>query len=164
MLAAREQRAAVQKELLATDTQASLLTVTMNIPGPVKNSAALTQLFLEVIETIEETVEDVVPIANLYSNEPTGPEYYLLLSLSCKELKKRMVAIETSHPWGRFFDLDVLYLEQQEVKPYSRKELGYAPRKCFICEQDAKICGRSRNHSITELQNKIIAILSERSE
>ena len=34
-------------------------------------------------------------------------------------------------------------------------------RKCLICEEQAQECGRSRKHSIEELQNKVEEILSK---
>ena len=34
-------------------------------------------------------------------------------------------------------------------------------RKCLICEEQAQECGRSRKHSIEELQNKVEEILKK---
>ena len=34
-------------------------------------------------------------------------------------------------------------------------------RKCLICEAQAQECGRSRKHSVEELQNKIEEILNK---
>ncbi|MHB9343016.1 citrate lyase holo-[acyl-carrier protein] synthase, partial [Fusobacterium polymorphum] len=34
-------------------------------------------------------------------------------------------------------------------------------RKCLICEEQSQECGRSRKHSVKELQDKIEEILSK---
>lgn len=163
MLDAREQRAMTQKELLETAPNASLLSATMNIPGEIKNSPMLTEVFLEVIEEVEQRLLDQVPIVNFYRNEKTGPEYYLAVSLSPEELKHRMVAIEQTHPYGRLVDLDVIWNEK-ELNSIHRGDLGLDSRRCFICQKDAKICGRNRTHSIEEVQEKIKEIILARKE
>ncbi len=108
MLQARENRSSLQRELLAADEKAALLVATINIPGPVKNSAPLTAVFEELITEIEEAVKELIPLANLYRSLETGPEYYLVLPTDPYELKRLMVQIETHHPYGRLVDLDVL--------------------------------------------------------
>ncbi|HLR88779.1 MAG TPA: citrate lyase holo-[acyl-carrier protein] synthase [Atopostipes sp.] len=67
-----------------------------------------------------------------------------------------MVNIEENHPLGRLFDLDVLMLDQNnEVQGKSRTKLGLPVRRCFLCERPAKDCGRSRRHTVLELQEEI---------
>ena len=163
MLDARENRAATQLELLLADPKASLIVATMNIPGPIKSSDMLKNVFETLIIEIEEVAKDTVPIANLYRNPPTGPEYFLVLPIDKYILKKRMVQIESSHPYGRLLDLDVLYLDEDsnQVVPVSRTELGLATRTCFVCGQPAKECGRSRKHSMDELYREIQKIIEE---
>lgn len=163
MLDAREQRVATQKELLETAPEASLLSATMNIPGEVKNSLTLTAVFLEVIEEVEQQLLDQVPIVNFYRNEKTGPEYYLAVSLSPQELKKIMVKIEETHPYGRLVDLDVLW-GNEELKSLHRGDLGLPPRRCFVCQEEAKVCGRNRRHSIEAMQEKITEMILTRKE
>ena len=54
MLAAREQRVTLQQALLAKCPQASLLSATLNIPGPVKNTPALEKTFIALVETVRK--------------------------------------------------------------------------------------------------------------
>ncbi|MDB1692882.1 citrate lyase holo-[acyl-carrier protein] synthase [Enterococcus casseliflavus] len=162
MLQARENRSSLQRELLAADEKAALLVATMNIPGPVKNSAPLTAIFEELITEIEEAVKELIPLANLYRSLETGPEYYLVLPTDPYELKRMMVQIETHHPYGRLVDLDVLAKTQDQLLPISRTEIGLPARSCYICEQDAKVCGRSRTHSVADMQQQIRKIIQER--
>ena len=164
MLESREERAAMQQELLHAHSQSSLLCATMNIPGPVKTSVKLEDIFKTITEAIEQELTGISPNANLYWEKNTGLEYYLLLPLDPKELKSRMVQIEEGHPYGRLLDLDVLWQDGEKIKSISRQELGFAPRRCFICEKDAKECGRSRTHSIVEMQQAIAEIVEREEE
>lgn len=161
MMAARELRVKMQKELLSADTEETLLSATMNIPGSVKYSEELSQVFQKVMDTIEAAVDDVTPLVNLFREEQTGVEYYLLVPLSREELKRRMVKIEETHVYGRLVDLDVLSMNAEGMQAISREELNLQPRKCFICANDAKICGRSRRHTIEEIETKIIEIIEK---
>lgn len=164
MMAAREYRAFRQMELLKTDPSNSLLSATMNIPGPVKVSAELRAIFSTITDEVEEATRDVIPLANLYLSEKTGLEYYLLVPLPALELKRRMIAIEEQQPFGRLIDLDVLRLKDGHLEILGRKDLDLPRRKCFICERDAKECGRTRRHSVEEMQAKIIEIVKKGKE
>ena len=54
MLAVREKRVAIQRELLSSQKEDSLLMALMNIPGPIKNNPKLEAVFTAVLERIEE--------------------------------------------------------------------------------------------------------------
>lgn len=160
-LDARENRVSMQKELLAADPRYTLLSATMNIPGSVKTSEALEVIFKCVTDEVEANVSEVTPLVNVYRNEKTGYEYFLLLPLQKEVLKQQMVEIEESHRYGRLVDLDVLWIEEGELKSMSREVLGYPRRTCFVCEKQAKVCGRSRAHSIEEMQKKISTLVEK---
>ncbi|MBO1305152.1 citrate lyase holo-[acyl-carrier protein] synthase [Enterococcus sp. 669A] len=164
MLESREERAAMQKELLHADTQSTLLCATMNIPGSVKTSMKLEEIFKTITEAIEQELTGISPNANLYWEKNTGLEYYLLLPMKPEELKAKMVQIEETHPYGRLVDLDVLWQEAEEIKSISREALGVAPRRCFICDKNAKECGRARTHSISEMHQAIAQIVEKEEE
>ena len=72
-----------------------------------------------------------------------------------------MVALEERHPYWRLADLDVLWLEAGEVQSISREALGYPRRRCFLCDKEAKLCGRSRTHSVEAIQQKINELVSK---
>lgn len=161
MLLARENRVKWQNKLLHKTTNKSLLCATMSIPGPVKTSKILMEVFQEILEKVENSIEAKNIVANLFLKEKTGPEYYLLLEMPGTTLKKIMVEIENTHPLGRLVDLDVLTLKENEVVGLSRKDLGLPLRKCLICNKEAKICGRQRAHSVKEMQEKITEIIAQ---
>ncbi|MCO9197661.1 citrate lyase holo-[acyl-carrier protein] synthase, partial [Salmonella enterica subsp. enterica serovar Mbandaka] len=45
--------------------------------------------------------------------------------------------------------------------PLTREKLGYPKRKCLLCTEEAKVCGRSRTHTVKEMQYAIQAIVDK---
>lgn len=165
MLDAREERLHVQQtffQALNPKADGSLLLMTMVIPGPIKANQPLNQAFDEMLAYIKKELKEKDRIKELKREKKTGLEYYVLSPLSPREMKKIMVDIEEKHPLGRLFDLDVLFLnEDGEVEGTSRTQLGLPVRRCFVCDRPAKECGRSRRHSVEELQQEISNQISE---
>jgi len=159
MMAAREGRSFRQQSLLEQYTGASLLSMTMNIPGPIKTSTVLNKAFEDMIAKIEQELASHLIFARKLEAH-TGWEYYLVSDLTPRVLKQVLIAIEESNPIGRLFDLDVIQMTHQQVSPISRTELGLPPRNCYICSAIAKECSRSRQHSIEEMQEAIASMLS----
>jgi len=159
MLDARETRAQIERDLLEeleSQDQGSLLVMTMAVPGPIKANEHLNQAFAEILIEIKKVLSLTNVLEEVKREEETGFEYYALTSLSPSSLKPLLVDIEETHPLGRLFDLDVVFLnENAEIEGTSRTELGLPVRRCFICERPAKECGRSRRHSVPELQAEI---------
>lgn len=155
MATSREQRYLRQQFLLQKFPHASLLCATMNIPGPIKSSPILNQVFQDMITLIKEPLQGSLLIER---NEhlKTGWEYYAVTSLNHLDLKKKMIVIENSHSLGRLMDLDVLSCNEQNLpKTISRQDLGFPSRKCYICQENAKYCSRSRKHSAEDMQKAI---------
>lgn len=160
MMRARELRSARQLSFLKAIPHASLLSVTMNIPGDIKNSQRLEALAKAMCDLIQVELNNDSIYKEEYLSLKTGIEYYCLVELSAKSLKEKMIALEQKTALGRLMDLDVLYLESDHIKAVSRVELGFQTRRCFLCQEDAKICGRSRNHTISEMRVAISEMLS----
>ncbi len=162
MLIARERRAQRQRELLEK-YRASLISFTMNIAGPFKDTLLVRQgfalgqrylkqkLFYKKIKCLyEETIEEV-----------TGCEAYYVIDLDAVALKCLTVEIEDATPPGRLFDLDVLNPDGLKIE---RTELGLSARRCLLCDRPAKECARSRTHTLNELQDRTTRILSQAME
>ncbi|MGT2958515.1 citrate lyase holo-ACP synthase [Streptococcus bovimastitidis] len=164
MMAAREQRSFRQLSLFKKYPDTNLLSVTMNIPGAIKTSPKLKQVFEEMVDQIEVSLADQEILFKHYLPLKTGSEYYLLTTLSAQDLKKRMINLETENSLGRLFDLDVLWLNRGKMEAISRQDLGLAARKCYVCADNAKSCGRSRKHSVEEMQAVISQIITSNKE
>ncbi|MBR7927930.1 citrate lyase holo-[acyl-carrier protein] synthase [Aerococcaceae bacterium zg-ZUI334] len=159
MLDAREERQVIQQRLITKYPQATLLSITLNIPGEVKNSIVLEQFFNQQLNELQSLYQDKV-IEQCVSNKFTGNEAFLVIEMEPLRLKKQLIEFEESQPVRRILDLDVLYLNNQELTVVSRKDYRLPSRRCLVCEQDAKICGRERKHSVEAIQQKIIELLS----
>lgn len=162
MLDARERRAACQRRLLAeADEGESLLSATLSIPGPHKTSAVFERVFDDIMAAADAALADVPVRRRTRLGGPAGPELMELVGLAPEELKRRMTGIEQDHPLGRLADLDVLGRGDAAPRSVSRTELGLPPRRCLICDGEAKACARSRAHTVYEMQEKIAEIIQQ---
>ena len=157
VLAARDRRVETQRVLLDR-FGGSLICFTMNIPGPVKVSDLIRRGYEMGLSRIRaQMYGEHIPIAHFEeTREPTGFTAYFSVDAPGEQVKALTVQIEDSSPLGRLFDMDVLL---PDGKKTDREQLGLGRRKCLICEQDAAVCGRSRAHSVPELQKKVREIL-----
>ena len=153
ILDARENRARRQAALLSIHSGA-LICFTMNIAGPVKHSPLIEAGFRLGQQRLKRC------FARQYEEEhlaPTGCEYYCIVAGDPEAVKRQTAQMEDSTPAGRLFDMDALTARGK----ISREQVGLAPRKCLLCDGDARICGRSRAHSVQALQAETTRLLRE---
>lgn len=160
----REEKVNVQKRMYRDNPDGIVVSLGMNIPGPVKTGSSILCAFYEGVNVLKNLVLEgsgrIVEEQKL--KESAGyAAIYLVRGIDRVKLKEMAVSLEETHPLGRIFDVDVL---KENLEPVSRTELGAARRKCLICGGDAKICGRSRAHTIQELQAKTAAIIEQWKE
>lgn len=149
ILDARERRVQKQQELLQKYGK-TLICFTMNIPGPVKVSPEIEAAFrigdamLQRFEVLYQ--ED--------TSANTGFEKFYVVQGDAEQIKAACSLIEDGSPYGRLYDMDVM-------TPEGKKLSRTTPRKCLICDKDAAVCGRSRAHSVEELQQVTTRILKD---
>ena len=137
MLDARERRAHTQQQLLEQFNPCVLVSITLNIPGPVKNSEAITTVFASVISELDEALQSFEKLHQEDFSPQTGMEFYRVLRADALHVKRACTPT-----------------------PISRTALGMTPRRCFICNEDAKVCARSRKHTVPEMQEHIARIVA----
>ena len=159
MLTAREQRAARQRTLLDAYGK-TMVCFTMNIAGPIKNSALICGGFDLGKRLLRQQLKaSGIPVVYVEEKqEGTGNEAIFLVDADPLAVKAITVDIEDHAPVGRLFDMDVL---RQSGEKVDREELGREGRECLICGGPAKVCARSRTHTVSELQEKTWEILRE---
>ncbi len=153
MLDARERRVQKQQELLKKYGK-TLICFTMNIPGPVKVTPEIQAAF-KIGNSLLHSLFTV-----LYEEDTSsfaGCEKFYIVDDAPSAAKRMCLEAEEASPVGRLFDMDVL---TPEGKKLSRE----TPRKCLICDKAAAICGRSRAHSVEELQAATHALLEDCGE
>lgn len=165
VLDAREQRAAVQNEMLKDlhSDHAALISFTLNIVGPVKVFPYTILAYEAGLEAIRECLmwleADITDFREVREN--TGYEAFFSIKKEtgiadiCKE---HLTKLEETHPVGRLFDIDVLRSDGTKV---SRESLGYMGRTCLLCDKPAFLCGRSRRHTAQELVERETALIRD---
>ncbi len=83
---------------------------------------------------------------------PSGYEALFAVISNPLDLKFKAMEIEQSSFLGRFMDIDIL---DNSYTIITREDIKAPQRRCFLCQNSAKICARSRKHSIYELLNFI---------
>jgi len=156
ILNCREKRVAIQNEMIKKYNK-PVISFTMNIPGPIKTNNEIKKAFdigkNLILEKLKENNIEILEIQEL--NEDTGNELFISVNSLAKKIKNITVSIEEASELGRLFDMDVIDINFEKL---SRESF----RKCLICEEQAQECGRSRKHSVEELQNKVEKILSKK--
>jgi holo-ACP synthase CitX len=146
LLDAREKR---WRRRLALSEQGTLLTLTLNLPGPDKRLPR----WLEFYDSVQFDLQRALTIGNFtftrVSSHVTasGPEDHFIVTAEALTLKRAMVDFEESHPGGRLVDLDVMTCG----KPIGREVLGLPPRSCLCCPRPAKECAAAARHTLDEV-------------
>lgn len=159
MLAERERRAEVQSRLLAAQ-DGGLLCLSLNMAGPVKRFPLLLRGYREGRRRTEAALDRAGVSWRFLEErlERAGPcaFYQVRESVPLPEVKEILCGVEDAGPLGRLLDLDLLRPDGEKI---SRREAGRPPRRCLLCGEEAAVCGRSRRHSVEELQRETVRLL-----
>ena len=157
VLHTREMRANYQYKLASAHGGHGILSFKLNIPGPVKNNKHIEGIFTIGVEAIKSVLEHTVQTV-IFEKEihlSTGPELFLVIRGPVEELKKAAIRIEEENPLGRMFDIDILLFQEGTIRTLLREEFGYPERRCLLCGNSSKACGRNRTHPVEELLDKM---------
>ena len=181
LLASRDSRHAMQQKLLAEHSGKTLVCLTVVMPGSVKRNHQSLVVAHAAVEQMIRSYElgvrnDELRVTNdelgVKSDElgvrfggrlierdlETGYEAYLITSLPLLEAKRIAVQIEDTHPLGRLFDIDII---DKDGVPVSRDRVGSRPRRCLVCDREARYCMRMRWHTQEEIWERINAMVDE---
>ncbi len=155
LLASRDARRARQQELMAANPESTLVCLTVVMPGSVKRNGQSLTVARAAVEALKNEFEN--ELSYLEERDlPTGYEAFLLVSPAPPEAKKATCGIEESHPLGRLFDIDVF---DSEGLPIPREAVGLQPRRCMLCDNEARFCMRNRTHTQEELHSHINSLI-----
>ena len=182
VLSAREERVRGQNEMLSKFGK-PLVSFTMNIAGPVKNSPMIRAAFYEGRRMLDMAFEErgITVLEERLKDEVTGCELLYAVSVNparshgcneseltygCNEseltygfseselIKQICVSVEEGTQLGRLVDIDVISSNGAQLKRATE-------RKCLICGRAGKGCASRRVHSAEELQKKTREIITE---
>lgn len=155
LLKSRDERHEMQMRLLREHPQQTLVCLTGVVPGSVKRSPQSLTVAHAAVEALRQEFQPL-PGHILERDLPTGYEAYIIVDCDKQEAKRRTCQIEDTHPLGRLFDIDVI---GGDGSPIARQSLGLEPRKCLICDNEARYCMRNHSHTQEELWHRINEML-----
>lgn len=155
MLDARDRRAQAQRQLLEA-YGLPLLSFTMNIPGPVKDSPLIRRGFAEGLRRLDGALSaaGIETRSRHVVHAVTGSESLCAVQAEAPTLKAICTGIEDASPMGRLFDMDVIGPEGQKL---ARGE----ERRCLVCGAAGRGCASRRLHSLEELSAAVTGLLRE---
>ncbi|MEF9992395.1 MAG: triphosphoribosyl-dephospho-CoA synthase CitG [Romboutsia sp.] len=148
----REKRVSHQDELMKNNKDKTLVTIRVNYPGIEKSNYVTDDIVNIIYNDIMTYHRKYIVYNDKYKNKE-GLVCHFIFKADFVLIKKLMIDIEEKHPLGRCVDIDVYTYKNEKTIGISRSHLYKAPRKCFICDLDAKICSRAQNHSIDEIKD-----------
>lgn len=156
MLEAREARAFRQFRLNRKFGK-PIISFSMNIPGPVKDSRLIRRGFHAGCEALEQRLPrgKVLHIEKITA--VTGCEAVYVLDMEPLKVKAVTTAIEDEHGLGRLFDMDVI---GPDLNKLDREAVGGGDRNCIVCGAMGRGCASRRVHSVAELQKATTDILA----
>lgn len=149
LLESRDRRWAFERKLIAENEGKTEIVLTVVMPGSVKRNE---RSLIVANAAVEALWQELGCEPTIIKDLKTGFEAYWLVDGNAKELKQRTCRIEESHPLGRLFDIDVLL---PDATPISRQSIGLSPRRCLVCNREARFCMRNHSHTQEEIQEKI---------
>ena len=168
MLDARERRANRQRELLEK-FQKPLVSFTMNIAGPIKDTPLIRRGFGIGLEDLEQVLRvDRIPVLHkVVIREYTGSEAILVVDAPACQVKKLTWQLEESTPLGRLYDMDVLSPDGEKVsgvvKAYNEYEAVSQLREKFTVVTHIEEVKEKKNlnptFGATRIKDKDLAIM-----
>lgn len=155
VLDARDRRAEAQRRLLEQHAR-PVISFTMNIPGPVKDSPLIRRGYDEGLRLLELELQEtgIECLSRQVTHAVTGNEYLCAVKAPAAAVKEICTRIEDESPMGRLFDMDVIGLDGQKL---ARKE----ERRCLVCGAVGRGCASRRLHSLDELNIAVTMLLRE---
>lgn len=148
----RDRRVLYQEHLLKENKDKTLVTIRINYPGIEKSNYITDNIVNTIYNEILTYYGKFIVFEDKYKNKE-GIVAHFLFDLDFVNVKKEMINVEEEHILGRCLDIDVYTLKNDKVIGISRSDLFKKPRRCFICDLDAKICSRAQTHTIDEIKN-----------
>ena len=150
VLEAREARVR-QQDRLRERYGSTVISFTLNIAGPVKDSPLIRRAFQAGREQLEAglAAAKLPVLERLERQEVTGCEALYAVEGRPREVKTLCASIEDGSPLGRLFDMDVLDPHGRKLE---REEVGGGPRNCIVCGAPGNGCASRRIHGAAEVQ------------
>lgn len=155
----RERRIEYQEKLLEK-YKMSILVIRVNYPGINKDND-ISQGITVIIEQMLSEMFSYSIHYKIMTTTAEGPIVIMVINKTARDIKSITLDIEDKHILGRCVDIDVY---DESGRGISRGDFGMGMRKCFICDDIAHNCVRSKKHSKGEVEGFIKNRYSEYME
>ena len=159
ILIERERRVEHQQKLM-DQYKMPMLVIRVNYPGINKDN----YISREITKIMDEGICKIFSCSIYYKEKVTGAEGPLVImciNKSAREIKAMVLDIEGNHILGRCVDLDVYHENGSSI---GRQDFGLEMRKCYLCQDIAHNCVRSKKHSKEEVEGFIKSRFEEYME
>lgn len=132
----------------------SLLSFTLRMPAPLRLGGEYDRTAGEWFDELRQFLAKEgmsAPSYDFYVSAD-GPEGFCTIRGVGKDVKRRAVAFEETHPCGELVDVDVTCPDGSVP---GRRELGLPHRRCVVCGGEAVPCVRGRAHTAEELRSAV---------
>ena len=150
ILIERERRIEYQEKLIEQYNM-PIMVIRVNYPGVNKNN----HISQEIIAIMEELIYKMLSYSihfKIMEITAEGPIVIMVINKKARDIKLITLNIENNHILGRCVDLDIY---DEKGKSISREDFGLDMRKCYICNDIAHNCVRSKKHSKEEVEGFI---------
>lgn len=155
VLDARERRVRRQADL-HREYGRTILSFSMNIPGPEKVSPMIRRGFYAGCEVLDGAFPEGSVLHCERTEAVTGCEAMYVLDMEPLAVKTITTRIEDEHGLGRLFDMDVI---GPDLKKLDRETVGGRTRGCMVCGAPGRGCASRRVHTVAQLQAATNSIL-----
>jgi holo-ACP synthase len=152
LLAARDRRQELLDGLFPSES-ASILMLSLNLPGPCKTGPYADRLFYWG----EQALLAALPVIVVQRrNDALGPFALYQAQQPPGSVKRVSMDLENRGAAGRLLDLDIYDHSGQVV---DRASLGFPPRTCLLCPDAAVACIRAQRHTSAALQAQAFKVI-----
>jgi holo-ACP synthase len=156
--AERERRAARRAELSAA-YRATIVQLTMVVPGPRKDSRDIRTAAMHGGSLLDEalTRSSLLTTHHEAWGSPAGPCAFWAIVAEAAHVKRITLLLEETYVLGRLWDFDVCDAEGTTI---DRDAFGLGARTCLVCGDAAAVCAGRRLHPIEEVSARFQNLLA----
>lgn len=129
----------------------------INYPGNNKNTSEALMAFQVLQQLLISRYKKHRVFTELLFGEDGG-SILMVVDMTPLEAKKVALDLEEKHPLGRVFDIDVY---KEDGTSVGREGIGLKSRRCFLCNEDARLCIRSKKHPLQEIIDSVNKLIYE---
>ena len=154
------ERRVYHQENITKKYKMPILVIRVNYPGLNKDNHISQEITVIMEQVISETFSAFIHY-KIMKTTAEGPIVIMAIDKSAKDIKLVTLDLEEKHILGRCVDLDVY---DDKGEGISRENFGLGMRKCYICDDIAHNCVRSKKHSREEVEEYIKNKFAEYTE